>query len=361
MAERNVGAGDLGGTGTVAAGSVAPGAVTAQQLSPGGIGFAALGSLSDGVPLTDPNAGVIDVRKIQQRLREFGYPIVVDGIWGPKSKAAWTDFTNRGGSMTTEPREAAGGTPVPAGGGGAAATSPVAAGMGSPAAPPTDTTIEEDYPALAAFLAIPEVGALLRQAKAEGWPPEKLQARVQATEWWKTTSPTKRAFMGLEATDPMAAKAKIAEMKETVRKIKDAYLIELSDDAMNMYARQIAEGGSDVTRFQGEMREIAKGKFPSLAASLDQGMSVRQLADPYVQQAARTLEVSADAIDLNDPKWYRVLQGYDDGGKPRPMTGYEWDRVLKTDATYGFDRTTQARDQAARIGENIARQFGRIG
>ena len=48
-----------------------------------------------------------------------------------------------------------------------------------------------------------------------------------------------------------------------IRKIRDAYLIPLSDDAMNMYARQVASGDSDINRFQGEMREKAKGMLGS--------------------------------------------------------------------------------------------------
>ena len=43
----------------------------------------------------------------------------------------------------------------------------------------------------------------------------------------------------------------------------------------------------------------------------------------------------------------RALQGFDEGGKPRAMTLYEWQRTLRTDAVYGYDRTTGARRQAA--------------
>lgn len=362
MATRDVGAKDLAPATTGA--GLAPGAVTATGLQAGGLGFAALTQLASGEPLTDSgggnwNAGPIDVRAIQTRLREFGYNIRVDGVWGPKSQAAWTDFTGKGGSMTTAP--AAGG--AGGGGGGDAAggsPSPSDNSFSLPPTPAVPGNPSERYPEMAALLSVPTIRWLLTRAVNEGWTPEKLGAEVRATDWWRTTPPTKRAFIALEAQDPMAAAQQVAETRESVRKLRDAYMVDMSDDALSTYARQIASGEQDALAFQKELVEQAKGKFPSLAASLDQGMTTRQLWDPYAKMAADELEITQNGIDPNDPKWTRALQGSSPDGKPTKMTLYDWQRVLRTEETYGYDRTSAARQQAANLATQLQKTFGRL-
>jgi hypothetical protein len=358
MATRNVGAGDL-----APQANLSPGAVTGTQLQQGGVGFDALSALSDGQPLNLAQGDPIDIKAIQQRLRQFGYPIVIDGVWGPKSKAAWSDFTAKGGSMTAAPTAATKpaapvGVPSP---GAVAVAATAVTGAAPSAVPSPGGSPSERFPEMAALMEIPTVRWLLTRAVNEGWTPEKLSAEVKATDWWRTTPPAKRQFIALEAQDPMAAAQKIAETKDSIKKLNQAYMIDMSDDAMNMYARQVASGGSDAAQFQKETVERAKGKFPALAGALDQGLTVKQIADPYVQLAAKELEIPDTAVDLADPKWSRALQGFDEGGKPRTMTLYEWQRTIRTDAAYGYDRTSSARDQAAQIGESIARTFGKVG
>lgn len=357
MATRDVGAGGLSAPDTITARDLDPGALTATDLQGGGMGFAALQIPGD---LGLQPSGGIDIEAIQRRLRDFGYRIAVDGIWGPKSAAAWTDFTMKGGSMTTAPGTTTPAQPV----GGALAPQPASSATNSPApapapAPAVSGNPSERFPEMAALLEVPTIRWLLTRAVNEGWTPERLHAEVRATEWWRTTPPAKRAFIALEAQDPMAAANKIAETKESIRKINQAYDIDMSDEAMGMYARQIASGNSDAMQFQKETIERAKGKYPALAASLDQGQTVMQLFDPYRRMAADELEVADDAINIRDPKWTRALQTFDEAGKARPMTLYEWQRTLRTDTTYNYDKTSKARTQAAQFATKLLETFGR--
>lgn len=42
------------------------------------------------------------------------------------------------------------------------------------------------------------------------------------------------------------------------------------------------------------------------------------------------------------------------------MTLYDWQRVLRTEETYGYDRTSAARQQAANLATQLQKTFGRL-
>ena len=87
---------------------------------------------------------------------------------------------------------------------------------------------------------------------------------------------------------------------------------------------------------------------------------MRDFARTFVDLAASVLELSGEAIDLFDPKWQRALSTVDANGARRPMTLYEWRNTMRTDATYGWDRTSGARSEASQFASKIAQTFGSI-
>lgn len=62
--------------------------------------------------------------------------------------------------------------------------------------------IQQDYPAYAALLDIPDVANLLGQAATEGWDMGRLQANLYATSWWQSYSDAQRNAQILGRTDP---------------------------------------------------------------------------------------------------------------------------------------------------------------
>lgn len=62
------------------------------------------------------------------------------------------------------------------------------------------TNFPEDY----WMMNVPELSSLIEQSVSQGWSSDQLQARVEATNWWKTTSSAMRNYEQLSATDPSA-------------------------------------------------------------------------------------------------------------------------------------------------------------
>jgi hypothetical protein len=54
---------------------------------------------------------------------------------------------------------------------------------------------------------------------------------------------------------------------------------------------------------------MARSKYPEMQTYLDQGMTVRDVAEPYLQSYAQLLEVAPDAVQLTDARVQKALQG----------------------------------------------------
>lgn len=353
-----------------------------------------VGLASGAPPAGAPN---IDPRKLQELLRDAGfYKGRIDGIIGPKTRAAiasWEAAGRPGADGTplspdadfSARRSAAFDPAAPAGigSGGGVGSAPAAAAVGggtfgggqaagvvpaNPLAPFTETPesfrrhILENFPEMEPFMKIPEVSEVLRLALREGWPSNKLAAEVKQTDWWRTTPSKSRAWLGLYAMDPASADAKVKDEASKMRQLADQYALDLADVTLEQWARKELSGEIGEDGFGEYLREQAKSMFPSLAKAIDQGITVDQYADPYRQTAARMLEIAPESIRWSDPKWNRALQTIDpQTGQRVSMSLADWQTLIRTDAAYGFDRTSQAQAAAAEFAGQLAKTFGRVG
>lgn len=162
--------------------------------------------------------GGIDIRAVQQQLVDAGYKIKVDGIWGPKSKAAWTKFTSGGGSMSggrkigaSAPGAPSPGDSAPPGassieGDGVAPTPPV---IGATSETDLKLEVQRSYGYLAAYFDHQEIGPILKLAAEGGWDEARLMGALFKTNWWQQTSATARQFDAQKATDPAEVQRKV--------------------------------------------------------------------------------------------------------------------------------------------------------
>ncbi|MGA0081840.1 MAG: hypothetical protein ACO3IT_08755, partial [Ilumatobacteraceae bacterium] len=111
--------------------------------------------------------------------------------------------------------------------------------------------------------------------------------------------------------------------------------------------------------FQRQQREIAKKRYGHLADLIDQGVTLEDLAGNYKQTAAKLLEVDVDSIDMSAAD-YEVALAFGEEGKKRAMTTGEWEKLLRTDARYGWEKTENAKTEARSLANNLAQAFGRI-
>jgi hypothetical protein len=121
----------------------------------------------------------------------------------------------------------------------------------------------------------------------------------------------------------------------------------------------VLTGGITTGDFQRQQREIAKQRYKHLADLIDQGVTLEDLAGNYKQTAAKLLEVDPNTIDMSQGD-YEVALSFGDEGKKRAMTTGEWEKLLRTDARYGWEKTENAKTEARSLANNLAQAFGRI-
>lgn len=333
------------------------------------------------------------------------YPYAVDGKWGPKTQDAANGWGSTG----------AGGQP-------SAAAPTTDAGPAAAAA--TERTTQETammlYGWLASFLDHPEIGSILRSAADEEWSAERLQAALYATNWWRTTQASQRQWLAREEVDEATTKAEVVGLVERLRttlnelgvsieesrlrdvarnslmfgwnddQIVDALYAEsqrnptvagqimrgsyaeqvrrsasdmglpMSDQAVEQWATQLAFGQASGEQFAAWLSNAASGQYPHFADDIGRGFTVRQLADPYVQLAADTLQMDPDAIDFADPLWNAAINAVDPKtGQRRAMTHAEWGDFLRRDPRYGWDYTEEAVGRAYAAVATLKDRFGR--
>lgn len=112
----------------------------------------------------------------------------------------------------------------------------------------------------------------------------------------------------------------------------------------------------DVVRQQ---RELAKGKYGHLSNLIDQGLSLADISDSYKTQASKLLERDPNSIDMSQGAYSQAFD-FGEEGKKRLMSTSEWERKLRSDATFGWDKTQNARDEARALASSISQAFGRV-
>jgi len=96
-----------------------------------------------------------------------------------------------------------------------------------------------------------------------------------------------------------------------------------------------------------------------LADLIDQGVSLESLAGNFQTTAAKLLEVDPNTIDMSAAN-YEVALNFGEEGKKRVMTTGEWDRLLRTDSRYGWEKTNNAKQEARGLAASLVQAFGRI-
>lgn len=279
--------------------------------------------------------------------------------------------------------------------------------------------IKAQYPAFTPLLAIPDIASLIIKASAPGaqWTSQKLQAEIEGTDWWKQTSQPGRNWQILQLTQPGEAARQSAQTAVQVHQLAATEGINLSPlDLANLvqkaqanswnaaqiqqavggqagekqlhagtiqntttqlqstaaqygvpvsphtafaWAQRIAEGTATTDGFTAYAKDQAKVLYPTLTQHLDQGMTVRQLADPYLQIAGQTLGIDPNRLELTDPKWIAALQAKNEKGQVTgPMSQQDWQTKIMTDPTYRYDHSANARAAANNLVQQLGTAFG---
>jgi hypothetical protein len=147
-----------------------------------------------------------------------------------------------------------------------------------------------------------------------------------------------------------------------VKKLYDDYGVPLSDFASSMAGRQLNAGMVDINSITGSAITAAKSLYPGLSDMLDRGITVRQAADPYLQIAQQELGVDPTTVSLTDPKWNRAINSIDgSSGQRVSMSLSDWTKTIRSDSSYGYDKTDAAQTKAAQLNTQLRQLMGAQG
>lgn len=274
----------------------------------------------------------------------------------------------------------------------------------------------------AAFLnSIPELKNLFTQAlnnPSGQWTTQKFVAMLQQTNWWKQNSDSVRQNLLQATKDPATYKANVAQKAADIgamasamgatltatalQKIAErAYTTGLDDtqikaalagfvqygkdgtlggeagsiadqlrslayqngikisDPYILKAAQNVEGGLSTVELEGShLRALAASAFPQWKTQIQAGQNMSDIASPYMQSMASTLEIDPAQIDLFDPTIRKALSGTPDPktGEPTAQGLWSFESGLKQDPRWM--QTNNARESLMGVAHGVLSSFG---
>ena len=147
----------------------------------------------------------------------------------------------------------------------------------------------------------------------------------------------------------------IAQGMDLLKQTAGAYGLVGYDDAkaLNTMIGTLKPGG-DIKAEQEKMKQVAKVTYKNLASSLDQGLTVKDVADQYAYYNQKILE-KPGVTDVFDPYIQKALHN---DGKSGLMSTNDYVTYLKNQPEWA--KTQNAREEAAGYANTILKQFGLI-
>lgn len=170
------------------------------------------------------------------------------------------------------------------------------------------------------------------------------------------TSALARNVITGEYIDGRAAKTALASnVANSYRNYAKSMFLSTDDQEIE----DVLTGKMTAEDFSRTKRQIAQATYKNWADLLnDPAMTMEKIVKPWKDMAASVLELDPTQIDMTKPQFSVAYAGSPDG-KMGAMGLGEWYVKLRTDATYGWDKTTQAKQEARELGYNIAKTFGK--
>jgi hypothetical protein len=149
---------------------------------------------------------------------------------------------------------------------------------------------------------------------------------------------------------------KAGEIQQQIRSMYYDMGVPYAPATINQAVRNVLTGSSTVQQTQANLQAAAKSRYPSLAAQIDAGQTVRQIADPYIQTQAQLLELPPQKITLQDSLVKKGLSQRDSKGQLGMMPLWQYEQTVKADPRW--DKTKNAHDAYATMAHKIGRDWG---
>ncbi|HET7415520.1 MAG TPA: hypothetical protein VFI97_07475, partial [Arthrobacter sp.] len=135
--------------------------------------------------------------------------------------------------------------------------------------------------------------------------------------------------------------------------------VNLNDHTMQNWLRQIVRGNSTVEEYQQYITKQAAAAHPNWSKELNSGMSLADVASPYINSMAQLLEVDPSQINVNNRMIRQALSYQDEQGNWKQMTLADFEDRVRSDPRWM--QTDNAKQQMMDTGTAILQRFGLVG
>ena len=164
------------------------------------------------------------------------------------------------------------------------------------------------------------------------------EANMSGVTWQDATA--SRVEQGARYGRPIT-EAEIMEMDDEVPGLIKAYAekngIVVSDDFIARQQRRVLNGKDTPESVLERIKDqYVKTMYPQFSSELDQGMTLEDIAAPYVDMAASLLELPAGSITKDDPIVKQALQSRDDAGNPVRQPIWKFQEQVTSDPRWRY-------------------------
>ena len=131
--------------------------------------------------------------------------------------------------------------------------------------------------------------------------------------------------------------------------VPDQHLLDLSDS--------VSKGKVQMADAEAYVRNTAASAFPAYSDQiLNKGLTVQDLAAPYIGSMAKLLEIDPNSISLNDNTIRSALSAKDAKGQPTTTPIYDFEKQIRNDPRWL--KTTNAKQSISGLGLQFAQDMG---
>lgn len=194
-----------------------------------------------------------------------------------------------------------------------------------------------------------ELAALTRRYLYEGWDDStRAPLMMQALSEEITFVPDERGGVTMQG--------RAGSFADQLRSLARANGMAYSDSWYLSAAKSVASGLSTEDDWTRDIQEQAASRFPVFGDKIRSGMSVYDLASPYIQTMAQEFEINPEQISLNDPYIMQAMTALDDKGTPVPLGLWDFQKKLREDPRWL--NTAKAQNEITSTTGRVMQMFG---
>jgi hypothetical protein len=133
------------------------------------------------------------------------------------------------------------------------------------------------------------------------------------------------------------------------------YGVPYNQDWVNSTAESVASGATTEQYWMDQIKTQAKSAFPAWSKQIDAGLTMKQIASPYITQYSNILGIDPAAITLDDKLLKQGLQGTDPTD-PSAVPLWQFEQMVRQDPRWQTSK--DAMDNLSNVGYNLAKQWG---